>query len=136
MATHAHIGIVDANNKITFVYCHWDGNPDHIGPILTEHYNTEEKINALMQLGDISVLGPEIGEKQDFYKPSTHNDNWCLAYGRDRNEPNSQARTCDFDKYGISYIDYTYAFIDGEWMCYGSGIPDWTVVSEILEGVK
>ena len=89
-----------------------------------------------MELGDLSVLGPEIGEKQDFNRPSTHNDNWCLAYGRDRNEPNTQARTSDYNRYSISYIDYTYIFINGEWMCMGNGIPDWTPLTQVLEGVK
>lgn len=134
MATRSHIGIVDANNQITYVYCHWDGNPQHHGPILTGFYYTEEKVNALMQLGNLSVLSSEIGEKQNFNDPKTQKDNWCLAYGRDRNEPNTEARTCNFNQYSKDFvIDYSYLFINGEWMCMGCGIPDWTPLTRVLE---
>ena len=87
------------NNNLSFkfdlIYTHSDGYPEHHGPILLEHYNTSEKVAELLGLGDLSVLGPQIGEKHDFDwaftvdRDTWANDpryQWCRAYGRDRGE--------------------------------------------------
>jgi hypothetical protein len=39
------------------IYCHWDGYPSHHAPTLSKYYDTQEKVDALINLGDISVLG-------------------------------------------------------------------------------
>jgi len=65
-------------------YCHWDGYPSHHGPILVENYNSREKAQALIDLGDLSSLGASVGVKHDFDGPPDHS--MCLAYGRDRGE--------------------------------------------------
>jgi hypothetical protein len=49
-----------------------------------------------MDLGDLSILGREIGEKQDWLEASKgidfkRNPAWCLAYGRDSGETNTGA---------------------------------------------
>ncbi|EFG32558.2 hypothetical protein HMPREF9017_01462 [Parascardovia denticolens F0305] len=41
------------------IYNHFDG--DSLYPILTENYTDENKVKALIALGDISFLGEEIG---------------------------------------------------------------------------
>lgn len=41
-------------------YCHWDGYPSHNGWILSENYNTEQKVNNLLSKGEISTLGKSI----------------------------------------------------------------------------
>lgn len=89
MGTRSQIGILEPDGSVTSIYCHWDGYVEHHGPILRDHYKTEEKVRALMALGDISVLGAEIGEKHDFdHAP----EGVCNAYGRDRGENDTAAR--------------------------------------------
>ena len=120
MATRSHIGKQLENGQIKYIYCHWDGYPKHNGAILKEHYTTEAKVDELLALGDLSSLGEEIGEKQDFDNISTHKDGWCLAYGRDRGEENIEARIGDTD----DFLDqeYNYLFVNGEWKCFtGTG---------------
>lgn len=85
-------------DTIQSIYCHWDGYPAGVGATLAENYTTAEKIDALMALGDLSVLGPEIGSKKDF-EISVLNDE-CLAYGRDRGEQGVEAKLHE------TYIDY------------------------------
>jgi hypothetical protein len=117
MATRSSIGVKLPDGQIKTIYCHWDGYPSGVGQILKDHYTTEEKINALMELGNLSVLGPEIGEKQDFNDLLSHNKNWCLAYGRDRGETEAEASIYSNIKDWTSkmWVDYYYLWGGSNW---------------------
>ena len=121
MATRSYIGVKNTNGTVDYTYCHFDGYPEHNGKILTENYTSMDKVKALMELGDLSILGGEIGEKQDFNNRSTQNSNWCLAYGRDRGEKNVSVKTGDYNKLiKDQSVDYVYIF-DGEyWECFST----------------
>jgi hypothetical protein len=116
MATRSHIGVRNTDGTIDYIYCHWDGYPEHVGKMLINHYQDMDKVNALMKLGDLSALGKEIGEKHDFDKIVY---GWCRAYGRDREETGVSVSTTTFDNLlNIHAVDYVYIF-DGEfWECY------------------
>jgi len=119
MATRSHIGVRNLDGTVDYIYCHFDGYPEHNGRILTKHYTDMDKVNALMKLGDLSILAPEIGEKQDFDDRTTHNENWCLAYGRDRNEPNTSVTTTQFEHLlKDNGVDYVYVFDGDYWECF------------------
>lgn len=121
MATRSLIGKLNPDNTVSYIYCHWDGYPEHNGVILQEHYNTPFKVDQLLALGDLSVLGEEIGEKQDFDNYSTRNNSWCLAYGRDRGESGWQMNTTSQDDFfnNNPSIDYLYLYNnDFEWECF------------------
>jgi len=130
MATRSMIAF-DDGDEIVAIYCHHDGYLTHNGKILLNHYDDIEKVEELMDLGDLSVLGKEIGRKQEFDKPTDRN--WCLAYGRDRGEKNTEARSFatlqeaidDFDG-----CDYFYVFNGHGWLYrLGAG---WTQLTEEL----
>lgn len=119
MSTRSHIGKQLENGSIKYIYCHFDGYPEHNGEILKEHYKTEAKIDALLELGDLSVLGEEIGEKQDFN--NRQSNNMCLAYGRDRGETDIEARITE-DESEFMDQEYSYLWNGAEWKCFnGSG---------------
>jgi hypothetical protein len=119
MATRSHIGVRNTDGTIDYIYCHFDGYPAHNGKILTDHYADMDKVNALMKLGDLSILGPEIGGQQDFDDRSTHNRDWCLAYGRDRNEPNTSVKNGNYnDIISDTQVDYVYIFDGDYWECF------------------
>lgn len=59
MSTRCRIGIENEDGTIESIYCHNDGYPSYAGKLLYMHYNNREKINKLMQLGDMSCLGTE-----------------------------------------------------------------------------
>lgn len=83
MGTRSNIIVHQADGRWAKIYVHWDGYLKGVGKTLQEHYTTQEKIDQLIALGDLSVLDDEIGEKQDF---EARHPGWTLAYGRDRGE--------------------------------------------------
>jgi hypothetical protein len=102
MATRSTIALDLDKNHVKVIYCHFDGYPEHHLPILTEHYNTVEKINELLDLGDLSVLN---------ITPDT-----CIAYGRDRYEKGTEARKLNKAiEYTQNFEDYNYLFKNGVW---------------------
>ena len=56
MGTRSAIGYQLPCGRIRAVYCHWDGYPKHQVPILIEHYNSLEKVKALIKPGSMSSL--------------------------------------------------------------------------------
>jgi hypothetical protein len=135
MATRSNIGILNSDGTVDYIYCHFDGYVEHNGKILNEHYTTENKIHRLMELGDLSVLGPEIGEQQDFERPVKGT---CLAYGRDRGEDGVEARKCSYVDYTKEYFEeYVYLFTPGKgWEVRSYGASYWTDVSKALETME
>lgn len=106
MGTRSQIGILESDGSVTSIYCHWDGYVEHHGPILRDHYKTEEKVRALLAIGDISVLGAEIGEKHDF---DAAPKGVCDAYGRDRGEESTEAKREPLETF-CAHHSYAYLF--------------------------
>lgn len=113
MATRSTIWL-KKGEVYTGIYCHWDGYPSNNGKILLEHYDTEEKVEALVALGSLSSLGasPEAPEGHTFEKPV---EGHCVAYARDRGE-NFQQWKQDHP-FGLKgkFEEYNYFFMDGKW---------------------
>jgi hypothetical protein len=64
MATRSNIGALQNDGTIKVIYCHWDGYPEGAGATLTEHYTDPAKVEALLNLGDISSLRATIEETE------------------------------------------------------------------------
>lgn len=110
MSTRSRVGMVTGRNEVKSIYVHFDGYPSHHIPILTEFYNSKESVEALLDLGDLSVLAERIGEKQDFDDRATKNPEWCLAYGRDRGEDGIEAQVHRENAWPDSGQEYEYLF--------------------------
>ena len=67
--------------------------------MLLEHYNTEAKVLALLEVGDIRTLGPSI-EESEFFQGKGSGAIFCVDYS-DVMEYNEQ--------------EYNYLFIGGRW---------------------
>ncbi len=99
MGTRSAIGII-GNESVRGIYCHWDGYIEHNGQILNRFYPTANLVNALIEQGDLSALGAEIGTKHQFGAKSEYIETdlttsvakECTFYGRDRGETNIQAK--------------------------------------------
>ena len=136
MATRSAIGLVEYDGTVTGIYCHWDGYLEQVGRKLFENYTDLEKVVELLELGDLSSLGKEIGHKhpfspsyasemtyEEYYRDYGH---MCVSYSRDRdddcpalvfediNEFKQYYPECDF-LYMFDGISWTYAdrFTDG-----------------------
>lgn len=127
MATRSTIALEYANGQVDQIYCHWDGYIDHNGVILQEHYLDPFKVQQMMDLGDLSSLGQEIGEQHPFSYIGVMDGadyeklygNMCTFYGRDRSETNvSRRRFADFADYKKEhqYEEYEYILrqVDGK----------------------
>ena len=120
----------EAGGKYKTVYCHWDGYPAYVGKVLREHYKDEEKINELLNHGDMSSLGKKLGEKHPFDKCP---DDECNFYGRDRGEKGTDAKMLDNPISGVkSWQEYVYIWKDGMWHCWDVHEKKW-VWGEIPE---
>jgi hypothetical protein len=120
MATRSRIGIQDESGVVRSIYCHWDGNPNHNGKILQEHYSDRQKLNMLIDLGDISSLGEQVStdDEHSFSKPK---EGVTVAYHRDRGEPLTRARVdislevfaaSDYEEFGYVYT------VNDEWKIF------------------
>ena len=145
MATRSRIGVLNSDGTVDSIYVHWDGYTSHNGRTLVENYTDEVKIRELLELGDISSLGQEIGEKHPFSNPhgygTTEYDNFeimygkmCNAYGRDRGKTDIQSRRSqDVESYLSIGEEYNYLFYYGRWMVHSYATDKkWVQVSEQL----
>jgi hypothetical protein len=115
MGTHASIGKVNSDGTVTSIYLHYDGYRSHCGVMLKDHYNTEEKVDALLALGALSSINPEIGEPHSFdYHYNEHKD-WCLAYHRDRGEAFRQDVYRNKRQWELNAEEYGYIWENGSW---------------------
>jgi hypothetical protein len=133
MSTRSRIAIEKQDGTVDSIYCHFDGYLEHNGKVLNEHYTDEASIWGLIALGDLSILGPEIGEQQDFNGP--RNKQWCLAYGRDRGETGVEARKCSYVDYTKEHFEeYVYLFTPGKgWEVRSYGASYWADLSKALQ---
>jgi hypothetical protein len=126
MGTRSDIIVKRANGTFTKIYCHWDGYLSNNGRILLEHYTTQEKCEALVDLGGISSLGEEIGEKHDFDYSMKLDRNgpeyarirsMCNVYGRDRGETGNEGEDYPdlLSAFNSESNEYSYFWIDGQW---------------------
>jgi len=130
MATRGTIALEFADGTVQSVYCHWDNYLEGTGKILQDHYMDPFKVRQLIDLGNLSSLGADIGEKHDF---DSHNSwgNMCLFYGRDRGESDSvSAKFADFHEYVMKNDSQEYDYI----LRQVDGKPVWWVKSYHTDG--
>lgn len=119
MSTRSMICKEQPNGKYLSIYCHFDGYLEHNGIILDIAYNTEEKVNQLLGLGDLSILGLVTSpSKNKIHTFNNYQNNVCLAYGRDRGENNTEAKECTLKElFNNVWIEYFYIFTkDNKWI--------------------
>ena len=152
MATRSTIARKNEDGTVTSIYAHWDGYPTGNGRILEEYYKVPQKLDTLLSLGDLSSLGPQIGEKHPFDNPHTwgseewkaHQDQfegWTKFYGRDRGERGVESKTHASVKEWIDTVgeEYNYLFHNGVWYVNDHGEYDnegryrFVELAEVLE---
>jgi hypothetical protein len=136
MATRSRIGLKLDDGTIKQVYCHWDGYVEGVGLKLVENYNTIDKAEELINLGDISSLGCNIStdEPHTFDNPV---NGVTVFYMRDRGENGVEAKTLTMSEWmSVAYsssIDFYYLFADGEWeVCELSSKKEWENVKSFF----
>ena len=127
MSTNSTITLMHDENNLESIYCHWDGYLEWNGQLLYTFYNTAEKVQELMEHGNLSALRMNIGEQidgRDLSQPYMKNFQ-CVFYGRDFGDESEQCRKLE----SISEIDemeFNYLFNekDNTWYLLGEGLKD------------
>lgn len=137
MSTRSTIAMKQGD-KVTAIYCHFDGYRAGVGAILDEHYQDADKVRELMALGNLSALSQEIGEAHDFNNREDSNENWCLAYGRDRGETGQEARTFDSVADWVTNFnsgeEYYYLYTEGAGWEIANNYDDEVIFSQLKTG--
>ena len=124
MGTRSAIVVKLEDGSYRGIYCHWDGYPSHHGPLLTEHYNTQESAEALVNLGFLSSLNarlrPNPGERHSYDNPAEGVTIARLDMSNpDHTTPINAKRLGTILK-NIDWA-YSYLFTDGEWTVNDGG---------------
>lgn len=140
MATRSLIGLREADGQIVCVYCHWDGYPAHHAPILLTHYPTRADVTALLALGDLAVLDRALGMPHTFNEAAL-SCGCCLAFGRDRGDPDTAARRVRSDRAYLRLADardaeYLYLFQDGAWLIWHEDEGAWVSLAAQLAALQ
>lgn len=119
MSTNSTIA-VKTEEGYKAIYCHNNGYPEYMYPMLRDWYGTEERALALVNLGDASYIEKRLVPSQDsghsFDNPE---EGVSMFYHRDRGE--SWEHTAPEYYIKERLLDqqfYVYIFEDGAWHVY------------------
>lgn len=119
MGTRSRIAMALPGGKFRSIYCHWDGYPQELGVGWTLlRYYDEDKTQKLLDLGDVSSLKKEIGEKHDF---NARPEGQTTFYRRDRGEAGVSAKLSETFAELTKLADdcnaeWLYILLDGQWL--------------------
>lgn len=121
MSTNSGI-VVRTGDTYQTIYCHWDGHPRTMYPILNTFYNSFDAANALISMGDASsidkCISPAEGVKHDFSNPA---DGVCVFYHRDRGDDWFSCQSACYtwrELWRQSSFEWVYIWEDGQWNIY------------------
>lgn len=122
MATNTTIAI-NIKGSYKTIYCHNDGYPSYMYPMLRDWYGTEERATALVSFGDASFIAKRLTPSQDSGHSFDHpEEDVCIFYHRDRSELwRYNAPTLMTREETLKSQYYVYVFEDGEWHVYIGG---------------
>ena len=120
MSTNARIAIKRSDDNFVSVYHHWDGYPEWLGLTLLEQYNSQDKVEKLIEGGNMSSCYSDSVydfDKQTFVKRDPQPE----YYGGDDEKPKTANSITEFfdhcDKCGA---EFGYVFDRGEWFAYNT----------------
>ena len=121
MGTRSYIALQIEEDEYLTIFCHYNGYPDDNGAILAEHYDKQEKVESLIQLGDLYFLRSKLEPNPDLpHNHSTPQPNVTIAYNRDEGWSDCEAvhKTLDeLNDPGEIGIEFTYIFtFEGRWI--------------------
>ena len=130
MATRGRIGIQLSDDSILSIYCHYDNYPEFQGRVLRDHYDTPEKVKALIDGGDVSCTWTNAG-----WNNETLPETGALYYSARGEDcpPRHDETMTEFFNNGE---EFGYIYQNGEWFCYDTKTwsDTFAQVVEIPEG--
>ena len=111
MATRSRIGLELSDGSILSVYHHWDGYPTWLGRILNTHYTTREKVEDLIDGGDMSSAWTNCGWNNETRPQGP-------MYYSERGEDCPPRLDKDMEEFFSVGEEYSYIFRNGNWFAY------------------
>jgi len=120
MGTRSLIGKQLSDGSILGVYCHYDGYPAYNGRMLRDNFDTVEKVNKLIDGGDMSCTWTNAGWNNETLPESGPLYYTMRGESLESNAPQLYKDLNEFlcaadDNYGA---EYTYHYVNGEWVCH------------------
>lgn len=121
MSTRSRVGIKEKDGTVRSVYIHWDGYVAGVGRALYEYYRNADKIEQLINLGDMSSIGREIKE--------------CEPYTQRGEDLNITTESlASFKKnWACCGEEYVYLYTDGRWMVNSIYEDEWKPLDSLIE---
>ena len=104
MSTRSNIAIEQEDGSVKVAYCHYDGYLEQVGISLLTEYETREKADELIDIGNMRTLGDASRPEEPVVCPNLGN------YMAGHVDP--------------VYIEYIYLWRDDEWQVSRSMIYD------------
>ena len=111
MATRSRIGLLIGDESVVSVYHHWDGYPQWLGIHLRQNYTTREKIEELLDGGEISCIDSDTDWSLE--KVDNH-----VQYYNDRGEKTEPRLDLTEEDFFENNEEYAYIFDGMGWICY------------------
>ena len=125
MGTRSYIAKQIGDDQYLTIYCQLNGYPEETGATLVKCYDTPEKIDALLALGDLYYLREKLSPDSGRHNFDAPQPGVTVAYQRDGGCPDWAATIktfedlCDGDQDGIEYV-YIYD-TNGQWLYMPTG---------------
>ena len=106
MSTRSYIGIENKDGTVTAVYCHFDGYLSGVGQTLLNHYKKRTKVQALIDLGNLSYIGKTPKKSRAYHS-------WR---GDPLEQMNKNLKWSFAEEFKNDiHIEYVYLFSKGKW---------------------
>lgn len=138
MSTRSVIGIIRKDGSVECINCYRDGYLHGVGKVLLNHYTDQDKIEQLLELGDLYAL------KENTDHAIINPDKYTtIAYVRDGGEKNTQSRVFDSIQefqyeFNNSWCEYAYLFDESKqkWYCNTTAVFDEQSLEELSLAIK
>ena len=107
MSTRSNIALESLDGTVRAIYCHHDGYPEGVGALLATYYRTDEAIEDLLALGDLSTLDQTPTESRAY---STAANKYPATIYKSRADYAESAEHSD--------VEYLYLNVCGCWLVY------------------
>lgn len=121
MSTHCGIAVKTDRGYRT-IYCHNDGYPSYMYPVLTESYNSEALASLLISGGNASFIAKKFSPTTTTHSFDRPEKDVCIFYYRDRGESWGDCSPEYYTKEQLFTVFWNaYVWEDGCWTAYENG---------------
>ena len=121
-----HIIAIKNDDGVRSIYCQYDGHPAANGVTLSHFYADRNKINALMDFGDIGDLANEVNQSRRLgtykpgpeFEPDVKKRKGVQYDTASQSHPNVKDMMCYWSN---SDLEFMHLFDDGKWQIYQPG---------------